>query len=354
MNEYSPLPDIAEEFRLPGEPRLRPPDLSWDRRLADWHQMVSVRPHAELPQVLAGERGELSLRRVMGRHQSSRFGHVFGGKRVPRGPGHVTGGRYEIDLIVVTPRRVAIVEVKHWSGTLWPEGEAWVYRRRSGEVQRFDSLVEHNVNKVRALQRYLRGVGLDLPDARFSQLVVFSHPRIDLDERLAHHPGVVTLYDLQTSGARLGRGVTTFEFVTARLIERCTKPSTAERLTDGLYEMLTPGFTAAVAEAVRQLRTWDVVRLHGGRELIGDLLWVRIAGQRIDALAARRTARLRWWRGKVWAMVPLAGLTPFGQVRGDLLPGRALGVDDCIYFHEAGQPRPSVISLRYVDELRTG
>ena len=78
----------------------------------DWREMMLVRPHAELPEVLAGARGELSLRRVMGRHQASRFGHSFGGKRGPRDPTHPTAGRYEIDLIVVTPRRIAIVEVK--------------------------------------------------------------------------------------------------------------------------------------------------------------------------------------------------------------------------------------------------
>lgn len=350
-----PSDDVRlEDFRLPGMPELRPADPSWERRLEDWHDMMRVRPHAELPEVLAGARGELSLRRVMGRHQSSRSGHIFGGKRVPRDPNNPAAGRYEIDLVVVTPRRIAIIEVKHWSGILRLDGDQWVYQRRSGEVQAFDSLVTHNDRKVRALRQYLQVSDLDVPRERFSQVVVFTHPRLDLDERLAAHPNVVTLYDLQVSGSRLGRGVTGSELLLAKLIERCAKPATASKLTDGLLEMMTPATTTKIAEVVGQLRTWDVVRLHGGRELIGDLLWVRAGGRRIDALAAGRKASLHWWRGKLWGLVPLVGLAPFGRLRGDLLLTTAVGMDDCVYFHEAGRIRPSVIALPHVDELRTG
>jgi hypothetical protein len=171
---------------------------------------------------------------------------------------------------------------------------------------------------------------------------------------LAAHPNVFTLYDLQVSGSRFGRGVSGSELLLARLIERCAKPETASKLTDGLLEMMTPATTAKIAEVVGRLRTWDVVRLHGGRELIGDLLWVRAGGRRTDALAAGRTASLHWWRGKLWGLVPLIGLAPFGRLGGNLLPTTAVGMDDCVYFHEAGRPRPSVIALPHVDELRTG
>jgi len=354
LTDFQTQDDRSEDFRLPGVPELRPADTSWERRLDDWYAMMRVRPHAELPEVLAGARGELSLRRVMGRHQSSRFGHIFGGKRVPRDPANPAAGRYEVDLIVVTPRRIAIIEVKHWSGTLRLDGDQWVYQRRSGEVQAFESLVAHNQNKVLALRQHLQDAGLDVPGERFSQLVVFTHPRLDLDERLAANPNVITLYDLQFSGARFGRGVSGSDVFLARLIERCAKPATASKLTKGLLEMMTPAMTARIAEVIGQLRTWDVVRLHGRRELIGDLLWVRVGGQRIDALPAGRKAALHWWRGKLWGLVPLAGLAPFGRLRGNLLATSAVGMDDCAYFHEAGRPRPSVIALPHVDELRTG
>ena len=273
---------------------------------------------------------------------------------MPRDPANPAAGRYEIDLVVVTPRRIAIIEVKHWSGTLRLDGEQWVYQRRSGEVRAFDNLVAHNDSKVRAMHQHLQAAGLDVPRERFSQLVVFTHPRLDLDERLAAHPNVVTLYDLQVNGSRFGRGVSGSELLLAKLIERCAKPETASKLTDGLLEMMTPATTAKIAEVVGRLRTWDVVRLHGGRELIGDLLWVRAGGRRTDALAAGRTASLHWWRGKLWGLVPLVGLAPFGRMRGDLLPTSAVRMDDCVYFHEVGRPRPSVLALPHVDELRTG
>ena len=76
--------------------------------------------------------------------------------------------------------------------------------------------------------------------------------------------------------------------------------------------MMTPAATTKIAEVVGRLWTWDVVRLHGGRELIGDLLGVQVGGRRIDALAAGRKATLHWWRSKLWGLVPLVGLASFG------------------------------------------
>ena len=121
MTDFPTDDDRFEDFRLPGVPELRPADRSWDRRLQDWHEMMRVRPHAELPEVLAGARGELSLRRVMGRHQSSRFGHIFGGKRVQRDPANPGAGRYEIDLIVVTtiPGSVFKHRLRLLAGNAW-------------------------------------------------------------------------------------------------------------------------------------------------------------------------------------------------------------------------------------------
>ena len=98
----------------------------------------------------------------------------------------------------------------------------------------------------------------------------------------------------------------------------------------------------------------DDRQLDNQTQLISDLQ------QQVAALLAgarerdAQLAALHWWRGKLWGLVPLVGLTPFGRLGGDLLPTTAVGMDDCVYFHEAGRPRPSVIALPHVDELRTG
>src|SRR5690349_13435166 len=64
------------------------------------------RSFTERPEVAAGRRGEQNTRRWVGKHLSTNFGAVFGGKRVPRDMKAASMGRYEIDLVVVTPRRV--------------------------------------------------------------------------------------------------------------------------------------------------------------------------------------------------------------------------------------------------------
>jgi hypothetical protein len=148
-------------------------------RLDEWLGLRQSPAVPELPKV-AGAQGELAVHRVLGRHDCTRFGDIFGANRVPRIVGSAAAGRYEIHLIAITPRRVVAFEVKHWSGKVTVDGEKWVYIRRSGEVQAFDDLAMYNAGKVACLRRYLR-------------------------ERLLRHPKVVTLGQLAGPRQRLPR-----------------------------------------------------------------------------------------------------------------------------------------------------
>ena len=107
---------IDLSYRLPGIPEKRLKAERWQDRLDDWVLLRKVPIRCERPQVSAGRGAEHSLRLKLIKHHSTRFGEVFGGKRVPRKVGDAKGGRYEIDLIVITPRRLHIIEVKNWSG----------------------------------------------------------------------------------------------------------------------------------------------------------------------------------------------------------------------------------------------
>ena len=99
-----------------------------------------------------------------------------------------------------------------------------------------------------------------------------------------------------------------------------------------------------------------MLRLHGGRELIGDLLWLQFDGERIEAgdLPVDSAAALHWRRSRWLSLLPLLGFCAFGRIKGPLVAPRNLRSHDCVYFHEVGQARPSVISLVSVDAIRTG
>src|SRR5438067_2419744 len=128
----APVPDFDDSYCLPGVPVCISAAQDWRQRLERWAEVRRASSFAERPEVAAGRRGELNTRRWVGQHLKTRFGAVFGGKRVPRDMRAASMGRYEIDLVVVTPRRVVALETKNWSGRLRLDGERWVHERRDG------------------------------------------------------------------------------------------------------------------------------------------------------------------------------------------------------------------------------
>jgi hypothetical protein len=106
--------DTEAPYRPPGIPRPPRCNSDWERRLDEWHLLRKAPLYEELAAVRAGRTGELGLRDRLGRHECSRYGEIFGGKRVHRDLRHPRAGRYEIDLILITPRWcIRAIEVKN-------------------------------------------------------------------------------------------------------------------------------------------------------------------------------------------------------------------------------------------------
>jgi hypothetical protein len=354
-------PDSDDAYCLPGVPAAVPPARDWRQRLERWAEVHRTPSFAERPEVAAGRRGEQNTQRWVGQHLRTHFGAVFGGKRVPRDVKAASLGRYEIDLIVVTPRRVVALETKNWSGRLRLDGDRWVHERRDGTVNVFDDLVAHNRNKLRALRDYLARSGVVLPLARFHHAVIFENPNLDLDGRLAAHPAVIVGRDV---GVVLGRSTNSMAYVLSKILERCVGDDDAKLWAEHVLDMIAPSQQQATCAALATLRTWDFITLRGGRVLQGDLLWVRIADETFDAsmLARDSEMNLRWRRSLTGLCFVLLTEGPVGRT---ILSGadeagvgwRAsvdLDVSDCLYFHEVGRSRPSVIFLNGIDRIQVG
>lgn len=342
-------------YRLPGIPT--PPRYSseWERHLDEWHAVRKAPRYEELAEVRAGRAGELGLRDRLGRHECSRYGEIFGGKRVYRDLRHPRAGRYEIDLILITPRCIRAIEVKNWSGRVSIVDDHWVHQRRNGETQVFENLVDYQQTKLKALRGYLGTQGINLPASRYECEVVFTHPRVELETNVAAHPRVMNVAQLLQAQSRRGR-VPYTSHVLSRIIESFAKADDANKLVDGMFDIMAPGLVGAAKAAVAALRTWDQVQLHGGRRLIGDLLWLQLDDQRIEPTSwpAGTVMEIRWRRGPIEGLWALFGLALLGVARGGPLSRCPIGAHDCMYFHEAGQRQPSVIALCDVDMVQIG
>src|SRR5437016_5456731 len=101
--------------------------MSLTDRLRTWRAARRERPTLEDPGVQGGRDGELLLHELA-TARSYQGAHLFAGRRVPCPRRHV---RREIDLIVLTPKLISLIEVKNWSGELHDRGEFWLHVRRS-------------------------------------------------------------------------------------------------------------------------------------------------------------------------------------------------------------------------------
>src|SRR6516162_11862412 len=128
-------------------------------RLRAWRAARRAAPVAEDPAVLCGREAELFLHDLVTSHFNHKGAHLFAGRRVPCPRRRM---RREIDLIVLTPKLISLIEVKNWSGELFDRGPVWVQVRRTGDELRHPNLIADNLEKRDDFLDYLRGHGLAL------------------------------------------------------------------------------------------------------------------------------------------------------------------------------------------------
>ena len=115
-------PPSDTAYRLAAIPL--PPDRVWTlaERACLWRALRDSPQFAEDGKMRAARRSERTAKRLVSLHHSTSFGHIFSNKRVPRDPTASALGRYELDLLVITPRRIVNMEIKKRSGKLRVQG----------------------------------------------------------------------------------------------------------------------------------------------------------------------------------------------------------------------------------------
>lgn len=355
----------GDRFRLAAIP-LSPDRLTtWHQRLAQWRALRDVPLYREDPRIGAARQAERTARQRVSVHQATQHGHVFSNRRIPRDHRAAAMGRFEADLIAVTARRVVVLEVKNWSGQLRPAGDRWVQIQRGGDQIPHPNLLVHNREKLRALYRYLAECGVHIDPGRFHQAVVFVNPRLAIAAEIARHPAVLHLDTVGDSlGDLIGEGTSLGRRAAARVVQWLVDAETTVALAQHLLQVIPPADMKAAAAAIGALRSWDRLTLRGGRELQGDIVWLRVTGTQVlaGALQPGGAASLHWRRSSIGGLQWVVMNQRPGSVTGDLfrdqdrLPGRRLWLDteDCVYFHEPGTPKPGVIALSHVERIQIG
>ncbi len=326
--------------------------MSLTDRLRTWRAARRERPTPEDPAVQYGRDAELSLRQLVATHFNHKGAHLFAGRRVPCPR---RGMRREIDLIVLTPRMISLIEVKNWSGELLDRGPVWLHVRRGGDELRHPNLIDDNREKRNTFLDYLRQHGLapgrDFAARHVVPKVVFMNPNLTLSPSIRAHPDVITrdklatFLDRQPSAGLAQR-------VFSSLVEFCLGAEAAH----GLTGCLDAGRFAALVKCVEEIRTWDRLRLLGGKVLTGDLYRLHVGGRPLprEQVGPRGSIPVAWSRGR-WGLVK--ALTGVGAVGRIALPGErwvALTARDGVTFHPVGETAPTTVPLTRVEEIVLG
>jgi hypothetical protein len=327
--------------------------LSVIERLQEWFNLIRVPVFQENPAIEAGRKGEWVLRNLVATHVHYKDAHTFVGKRVPV-PG--LNARKEIDLIVVSPQQLHILEAKNWSGELLDERDRWVQIKRNGDRVEFPNLVSYNSDKCKWLLEYLRNQGISLPNQFVSQKVIFLNPNLKLSPSITNSPDVITYEKIQAYLDKQKRQSLS-ERLLFPVIEYCLSTEKAEHVVENLLERLSSEKLDKTVRLIESLSTWDRLIFHGTKVQTGDLLKIQTRTFTVDRtqLDPHLTIEIHWSRGKFWAL--LKALFGKGMLGTLSLPGYgvvSLQTEDFAKFQEAGVAEPTYVSLSYLDRIILG
>lgn len=349
--------------------RIRPAQIDWPSvttiplfdlraRIRHWLILVKTKPIQEDAIKKAGEEGERRVLALMDGHRGLKDAHLYAGRRVPKTKSHplIPSRRSEIDLIILTPKAIHVIEVKNWSGELWQDREdphQWVRRRRNRDAQGIRSVVEVNQAKSWSLGNYLESRGVAVRHEHIRSHVFFTNSNLQMDRAIEEMPDVVSVHHI--SGFLDGLGTKTLDRIILRMAKLVLDQESADMVQQGLAGAMPQSIYDQILKEFDRLHTWDRLHFYGGAVETGDLLWVKSHGHslRSDELQPGEQIRIQWQRGRILSLLKAV----MGKHLGHIITAKqkvSVDMDGQVFFHFAGQPEPVTIPVTSVDLIERG
>lgn len=225
---------------------------------------------------VAGDKGEQDVLLAVRRTIHARRGHCrcYPSIRIPR-PGE-SQGKYEVDLLIVSPYALVGLEVKNWGGHV-EVGRNGVWRQNKGreDIREHQDPVLLVEGKLATLRDWFSTKNdVEVESSSVHSFVVLTNQSLSLGPRVSRCDRLVRIHELE------------------RLLTPLVNPNRPGlwpllRRKIGLERTVPTAIhdVPSVVEAANRLPTWDLVHLHGGKTLKGDVLRPEIA------LVSRRSLR---------------------------------------------------------------
>ncbi len=315
------------------------------QRLEIWRQIVSATREPELEEVAAGRDAEQALRSMVTDHLSWKTASIFHSKRVPRDTRLPGSGRYEIDLIVVSPKQISAIEIKNWSGRLRIDGERWIQERRNGAEISHENPLSKNKEKLDCLCALLEARNIRVPSARICR-VIFWNKNLNVPLEVAKRDEIVMNHELEKFlGNQKATGFA--ERFLISVLELCLDQEASMIAADGFFQAVPSRDYASAVQAITSLETFDKIELLGGRVIAGDLLERRVGQDRhkLKSVPSGSEVNVFCTRNKVVLFFSaLLGSSPLISL-SQPFSTFPITPSDRVLFHQAGEPKPEEIEI---------
>lgn len=323
-------------------------------RLEIWRDIVSAKQEPELEEVAAGRDAEKALKSMVVDHLSWKTASIFHSKRVPKNVRSTNKGRYEIDLIVLSPKQISAIEIKNWSGRLRIDGDQWVQERRNGDEVIHDNPLEKNRVKLDCLCSLLETRHIRVPSAKVCR-VIFWNKNLNVPLEIANRDEIVMNHEL--NHFLKDQKATSFaERFLISVMELCLDQEASMIAADGFFKAVPSSDYISAVEAISALETFDKIELLGGRVIAGDLLELRTGKGQVPlkSIPNGSSVRVHCKRNKIILFFSaLLGSSPLISL-SDPFSTVPVNPTDKILFHKAGEPKPEEISLSCIIRMVRG
>jgi hypothetical protein len=250
---------------------------TWREHFDTWHLLskTDLRPIQEEGSILAGRDAEDLLRNLVDENYSFKGCHSFAGKRIPNLDGK---GRREIDLVVITAKKIYVIECKNWSGELILHQDRWVQVKtdKNRQVERtHENIWQLNQFKMNLLVRNLANSGIQIRSQDICQKIIFMNKNLKIiDPHRYSYPDIITADRLDTYLAQQNNRLKPHERLFSSVIGLLLDEEIQDKIVDGIgIDRVGGDRHQQVIQTVSKFGTWDKVCLHGTKILSGDIYY---------------------------------------------------------------------------------
>ena len=228
-------------------------------RLIQVQQVASPPSHKDDEQHIAGRQAEEKVVDLL-----KKVGHVGAADlfRALRVPDEFQTRRHEIDVAVVNGYGLFCIEVKNWGGKISPCKDPlyWEQTKHTdsycSQQKQFFNPIADTQKKANVLRNHLLRAGIGLSQNKVFSRVLLTNENCELHEDIVKEEHVITQDKLNDFAASFNRTMT--EIVTDPFIPYFFRGQLSYSQMD------------QIRAALNHIGTWDVINLHGGKQLFGD------------------------------------------------------------------------------------